>query len=70
VDAILGGAMDIEELALQGSRRVACPYYASREAAAAADVVLVPYSCLIHRCAPRHSSTRHAPFPPSPDPHS
>ena len=49
VDAILHGAMDIEDLATQGRRRAVCPYYAARDAAASADVILVPYSCLVHR---------------------
>ena len=43
--------MDIEELAAQGRRRAVCPYYASRAAVACADVLLVPYNCLIHKCA-------------------
>lgn len=53
-DAIAGGTMDIEELASQGRRRAVCPYYAARAAVERADVVLVPYSCLIHRCACLH----------------
>jgi chromosome transmission fidelity protein 1 len=51
VDDIASGAMDIEDLAKQGQRRAVCPYYAAREAVLKADFVLVPYSCLIHRCA-------------------
>jgi hypothetical protein len=51
VHSIVAGAMDIEELAAQGVRRAVCPYYASRAAVLQADVVLVPYNCLIHRCA-------------------
>jgi chromosome transmission fidelity protein 1 len=51
VDAIVASAMDIEDLATQGHKRAVCPYYAAREAVLKADLVLVPYSCLIHRCA-------------------
>ena len=50
-NAILDSPMDIEEVAAQGRRRAVCPYYASRAATACADVLLVPYNCLIHKCA-------------------
>lgn len=52
VDAIMAGAMDIEDLVAQGHRRAVCPYYAARSAVLKADFVLVPYSCLIHRYVP------------------
>jgi Rad3-related DNA helicase len=50
VSAIAENVMDIEELVKSGSRRAVCPYYAARNAARAADIVVVPYTCLIHRC--------------------
>jgi chromosome transmission fidelity protein 1 len=49
VDRIHKTPMDIEELAKQGTRRAVCPYYAARLAVAEADIILVPYSCLVHR---------------------
>jgi len=39
--------MDIEDLAKLGSARTLCPYYLSREMAATADVVFMPYQYLV-----------------------
>lgn len=46
-DMILSEPMDIEDLAVLGQRRLICPYYASRDAAAEADIILAPYSSLL-----------------------
>ncbi len=34
---------------LAGRRKSVCPYYSARRAAAEADIVLAPYSCLLVR---------------------
>lgn len=46
-DMILSEPMDIEDLADLGQKRLICPYYASRDAAAEADIILAPYSSLL-----------------------
>ena len=46
-DMMLSEALDIEDLASLGRKRGICPYYASRDAAKEADIVLAPYSSLI-----------------------
>ncbi len=46
-DMMLSEALDIEDLASLGRKRGICPYYAARDAAKEADVVLAPYSSLI-----------------------
>lgn len=51
VSNILEKAMDIEDLVSTGTRRAVCPYYAARSAVPYADFVVVPYNCLIHKCA-------------------
>ena len=44
---MLAQPMDVEELGALGRRKGVCPYYAARGAAAAADIVLLPYSALL-----------------------
>lgn len=39
--------MDVEELASRGRQHKACPYYATRHALPAADVILLPYTSLL-----------------------
>lgn len=52
VSKVLETPMDIEDLVTQGTRRAVCPYYGARSAVPYADIVVVPYNCLIHKCAP------------------
>jgi chromosome transmission fidelity protein 1 len=53
--------MDVEELSRLGSRRASCPYYASRSALPAADLVLLPYAGLLsHVSHPTTSDVIHA----------
>ncbi|VDP32290.1 unnamed protein product, partial [Soboliphyme baturini] len=40
---------DIEDLTAAGRRMAACPYYASRYAVAAAELVLLPYQMILHQ---------------------
>lgn len=40
---------DIEELVVNGQKVKACPYYASRQAAADAQIVVLPYNTLLHK---------------------
>jgi chromosome transmission fidelity protein 1 len=47
-DLILARPRDLEELLELGEAHQACPYYASRRALPRADLVLVPYSSLLH----------------------
>ena len=48
-DAILERSpLDVEEIASLATRKQACGYYAARAAAAKAQVVLLPYSSLVH----------------------
>lgn len=47
-EATLATPMDIEDLAKVGETRRACPYYAARSAIPEADLVLMPYSSLLH----------------------
>ncbi|KAK9867288.1 hypothetical protein WJX84_000351 [Apatococcus fuscideae] len=44
---ILEQVMDVEDLAIQGQQHRSCPYYATRHALPAADVILMPYSFLL-----------------------
>jgi chromosome transmission fidelity protein 1 len=46
-DALLATPHDVEEAAAAGRAGCVCPYYASRAAAADADVVFLPYSALL-----------------------
>ena len=46
-DMMLSEALDIEDLASLGRKRGVCPYYAARDAAKEADIVLAPYSSVI-----------------------
>jgi regulator of telomere elongation helicase 1 len=39
--------MDIEDLARHGKNRTLCPYFLSREMAANADIVFMPYNYLV-----------------------
>ncbi|KAK5643588.1 hypothetical protein RI129_007433 [Pyrocoelia pectoralis] len=48
-DATLTSVQDVEDLVKTGKQLNACPYYASRKAAADAHVVLVPYNTLLHK---------------------
>lgn len=52
VSKLLETPMDIEDLVTQGTRRAVCPYYGARNAVPYADIVVVPYNCLIHKCVP------------------
>ena len=51
-EAVLAQPMDIEELGQQARQRECCGYYAARAAHPSADLVLMPYSSLVHRCRP------------------
>lgn len=44
----LSGAMDVEDLVKLGQELGTCPYYGSRRAVPAADVVVLPYQSLLH----------------------
>lgn len=46
---ILSDVLDIEDLITVARRERACPYYASRAAAADAQIVLLPYQLLLHK---------------------
>ena len=46
-DIMVSQALDIEDLASLGRKQGVCPYYAARDVAASADIVLAPYSSLI-----------------------
>jgi len=46
-DMVVSEALDIEELASLGRKQRICPYYAARDVAKSADIVLAPYSSLI-----------------------
>lgn len=50
-DACLSDMMDIEAMVQRGRAQIGggCPYYGSRQAACEADVLLVPYSSLVHQ---------------------
>lgn len=48
----ISGAMDVEDLVKLGQQLGTCPYYGSRRAVPAADLVVLPYQSLLH------SSTR------------
>lgn len=45
-DLVLSQPLDVEDLARLGRKRDVCPYYAARDAAPHADVVLLPYASL------------------------
>eukprot|EP00047_Mylnosiga_fluctuans_P018133 m.67323 g.67323 ORF g.67323 m.67323 type:complete len:850 (-) comp7449_c0_seq1:401-2950(-) len=47
-DRVLARVQDIEQLVVEGRRAAACPYYGSRRALAAAEVVVMPYNILLH----------------------
>eukprot|EP00899_Mesostigma_viride_P006276 jgi/Mesvir1/1564/Mv25078-RA.3 len=46
---ILSAPMDIEDLVSMGKERECCPYYASRRALPAADLITLPYTSLLHQ---------------------
>ncbi|XP_036330360.1 ATP-dependent DNA helicase DDX11 [Rhagoletis pomonella] len=48
-EVALFNVMDIEELVGEGESLKACPYYASREAAKSAQLVMLTYQMLLHR---------------------
>mmetsp|Transcript_16318 Transcript_16318/g.45473 ORF Transcript_16318/g.45473 Transcript_16318/m.45473 type:complete len:894 (-) Transcript_16318:152-2833(-) len=48
-DAVLGTPLDVEDLGKLGQKLSICPYYATRRAQAAADVLLMPYSALLSK---------------------
>ncbi|KAI8318005.1 DNA repair helicase [Martensiomyces pterosporus] len=50
-DAVGQKIMDIEELAKEGQRLSTCPYYGSRAAVNAAQVVTLPYNMLLSKSA-------------------
>lgn len=43
------GVLDIEELIVEAKMEKGCPYYASRQAAKDAQVVMLPYQMLLHK---------------------
>ena len=51
-EELLDEVMDLEDLASRGQQHKACPYYATRHALPAADVVLLPYSSLLTQVRP------------------
>ena len=55
---------DIEEVAKAGRAAGICPYYASRDRSATADVVLAPYVCVALRRCCDCSTPPHAPLRP------
>ena len=48
-DQSLLRVLDIEELVTAGRKAKACPYYASRQGVADAQVVILPYNTLLHK---------------------
>ncbi|KAK2157466.1 hypothetical protein LSH36_191g04084 [Paralvinella palmiformis] len=48
-DATLAEIGDIEELVKRGKQMKACPYYATRHAIPAAELVALPYNTLLHK---------------------
>ncbi|WIA09167.1 hypothetical protein OEZ85_008578 [Tetradesmus obliquus] len=46
-ELVLAAPIDVEELASMGRRKKVCPYYGSRRAVPAVDVVLAPYSSVL-----------------------
>ncbi|XP_073506396.1 ATP-dependent DNA helicase DDX11 [Phyllobates terribilis] len=57
-DEILLEVKDIEQLVTQARRATACPYYASRYAVPAAQLVVLPYQTLLHDCTRRASGIK------------
>lgn len=55
-EVILAEPMDIEDVGKQASQRECCGYYAARKAQCQADLVLMPYNSLVHRCQPPTSA--------------
>lgn len=43
------GVLDIEELIEEAKQEKGCPYYASRQAAKDAEVIMLPYQMLLHK---------------------
>jgi chromosome transmission fidelity protein 1 len=48
-DAVLSKVQDIEDVVLLGKLTRTCPYYGSREAIKAAELVTIPYNSLVHK---------------------
>jgi len=46
---ILGKVMDIEDIVSRGQAQQCCPYYATRAVATVAELVVLPYTSLLHR---------------------
>ncbi|XP_077123094.1 ATP-dependent DNA helicase DDX11 isoform X2 [Ranitomeya variabilis] len=57
-DEILLEVKDIEQLVTQAREVTACPYYASRYAVPAAQLVVLPYQTLLHDCTRRASGIK------------
>ncbi|CAJ0961774.1 unnamed protein product [Ranitomeya imitator] len=57
-DEILLEVKDIEQLVTQAREVMACPYYASRYAVPAAQLVVLPYQTLLHDCTRRASGIK------------
>jgi chromosome transmission fidelity protein 1 len=48
-DAVLSRVQDIEDVVQWGKKTNTCPYYASRAAVKAAELVTIPYNSLVHK---------------------
>jgi chromosome transmission fidelity protein 1 len=48
-DAVLSKVQDIEDVVQLGKLTRTCPYYSSREAIKAAELVTIPYNSLVHK---------------------
>ncbi|XP_063785267.1 ATP-dependent DNA helicase DDX11 isoform X2 [Pseudophryne corroboree] len=57
-DEVFVEVKDIEQLVTQAREVKACPYYASRYAIPAAQVVVLPYQMLLHDCTRRASGIK------------
>ncbi|KAM4036597.1 ATP-dependent DNA helicase DDX11 isoform 3-T4 [Anomaloglossus baeobatrachus] len=57
-DEILVEVKDIEQLVTRAREVKACPYYASRYAVPAAQLVVLPYQTLLHDCTRRASGIK------------
>ncbi|KAG7279217.1 hypothetical protein CRUP_013609 [Coryphaenoides rupestris] len=54
-DQVLGAVSDIEQLVTLGGKTRACPYYATRLAIPAAQLVVLPYQMVLHAATRRAS---------------
>jgi chromosome transmission fidelity protein 1 len=48
-ESALAYVQDVEDLKRRGSQTTSCPYYGTRAAVAAAEVVAMPYNLLLHK---------------------